>query len=147
MTLGFSVSIGTETKIESQLKPKRPKETPQSHFETEIDTCAAQATITGAQSDLRSPGDVAHGLRQPLQPGSQGLADPGGVAISPGRLNERPPGAPVAGPGEAFPPDRISGGALRWNKTDKRRGVSKRRTSPISATKVTATRNEAPRMA
>jgi hypothetical protein len=37
-TTEFSVSIGTEAKFQSQLKPKNPGRTLQSHIETEIDS-------------------------------------------------------------------------------------------------------------
>ena len=55
----------------------------------------AEAAIAGSQTDLRFPRDVAHRLRQPFQPGSQGLADPSGIAIGPGCLDQRPLRPPV----------------------------------------------------
>jgi hypothetical protein len=64
------------------------------------------------------------GFGQPLQPGSQGLADPSRIAIGPGRLDQRPPCAPIPRQGEALPPDRIAGRALRWNKTEERHQLS-----------------------
>src|ERR1700692_1104023 len=87
-----------------------------SHAARKFLACRAEAAITGAQTDLRLPGDVAHGLRQPFQPGSQGVADSCGIAICPGRLDQRPPRAPVAGQGETLPSDRIAGRALRRDK-------------------------------
>jgi hypothetical protein len=48
-----------------------------SHDDRQLLPRGAEATTAGAQTDLRLPGDVAHRLRQPFQPGSQGLADPG----------------------------------------------------------------------
>ncbi len=68
----------------------------------------AEATIAGAQTDLRFPGDVAHRLGQPFEPRSQGLADPCRITIGPGRLDERPPRAPVACQGEALPFDCVA---------------------------------------
>ena len=90
----------------------------------------------------------------------QGFADPGGIAIRPRGLDQRPPCAPVARQGEALPSDRIARRTLRWDKTEGRtlrwdkaeegHQLSWRiepRMSPIYAAKVTATRNDAPRIA
>ena len=59
----------------------------------------------------------------------------------PGRLDQRPPRAPVARQGEALSPDRIAGRTVRPEGKEGHR-LSWRiepRTSPISAAKVTAT--------
>jgi hypothetical protein len=55
----------------------------------------AEAAIAGAQTDLRLPRDVPHGLGQPFEPRSQCLADPRGIAIGPRRLDQRPTRAPA----------------------------------------------------
>jgi hypothetical protein len=49
-----------------------------------------------------------------------------GIAVCPGRLDERPPGAPVAGQGKALPPDRVAGRALCWNEAQERHQLSSR---------------------
>src|SRR5436305_804418 len=101
---------------------------------------ATEAAITGAQSHLRLPGDIKDCFRQPLEAYPEGLADPGGVAIGPSSLDQRSPGASIASERQTRAPDCIAGRALSWNESQKRhqlRRVSKRRTSPISAAKIT----------
>ena len=46
------------------------------------------------------------------------LADPGGIAIRPGRLDQRSTRAPIAGQGEALPSDPIAGRAFRRDKSE-----------------------------
>ena len=46
-----------------------------SHDDWKLLACGAEPTVTGAKADLRLPGDVAHGLRQAFEPGSQGIAN------------------------------------------------------------------------
>jgi hypothetical protein len=48
----------------------------------------------------------------PLEPGSQGVADAGWVAVGPGPFNEHAPGTPVAGEGEAGTSNPLPGRAL-----------------------------------
>jgi hypothetical protein len=61
----------------------------------------AQPAIAGAQPDLRFPGDVAHRFGQPFEPGPEGLADPGGITVGPGRLDQQPASRSIAGLGDA----------------------------------------------
>ena len=68
-------------------------------------------------------GDVAYGLRQSFQPGTQGVAHSCRIAIGPGCFDQRPPRAPVARQGEALPSDRIAGRALRWDQTEENQRV------------------------
>jgi|SRR5579862_1971689 len=73
---------------------------------------------------------------------SQGLADPGGITVSPSGLDQRPARAPVVGQGQPFASHRIAARAFRRHQPRNDiswRGVSNRRTSAISAAaKVTA---------
>lgn len=85
-----------------------------------------------------------------LEPGPQGLTDPGRIAVSPCRFDQGAAGASIAGEREARPANRVTGRAQprsRPRKAINCGGVSKRRTCPISAANISATRNEAPRMA
>jgi hypothetical protein len=63
----------------------------------------AEAAIAGAEPDLRLPGDVAHRFGQPLEPGSQGVADPGREAVGPRGLDEGPTGPAVPGEHQVYP--------------------------------------------
>jgi hypothetical protein len=110
----------------------------------------AQPAIPGAQADLPFPGNVANDFGQPFEPGPEGLADPGGVTVGPGCLDQHPAGAAIAARvsplRRTVSPVELSAGA-KPRKDISWRGLSNRRTSPISAAKVTATINEAPRIA
>ena len=102
-----------------------------------------EPTVTGAQANLRLPGDFANRFGQPLEPRLQGLADAGRIPVAPGTLDQYPPGTFVAGqcvrPARRTrsPVDRSDG--TRPRKAISGRGLSNRRKSPISETKVTAT--------
>lgn len=50
-----------------------------------------------AKPGLRPPGDLAHGLRQALEPDPNGLRHPGRIAIAPGALHQDATRPPVAG--------------------------------------------------
>jgi hypothetical protein len=96
------------------------------------------------------PGDVAHGFGQSVKPGYEGLADPGGITVGPGGFDQDPTSAAIAGQDEPLAAYRLAGRASAGTRPTKDiswRGLSKRRTSPISAVKVTATMNETPRIA
>ncbi len=95
-----------------------------SHDDRRLLARGAEAAIAGAQTDLRLPGDVTHGLGQPFEPGSQGIADSRRIAIGPGGLDQRPPRAPVARQSEALPSDGIAGRAFRWDETEERHQLS-----------------------
>ena len=103
------------------------------HDDGQLFTRGAEAAIASAQTDLRLPGDVAHGLGQPFEPRSQGLADPRRITIGPGRLDERPPRAPVACQRKTHPSDCIAGRTLRGTK-------SRGRTSAVAACRTAARR-------
>src|SRR5215470_8788371 len=62
---------------------------------------AGEFAIARAQPKLRLPGDLADrsGLR--LLPQPQLAADPGRETVTPGRLDQQPPGRAIAGLGEA----------------------------------------------
>ena len=109
----------------------------------------AEATIASAESDLRLLGYVANSLRQSLEPGSQGLADPGGIAVSQA-ASTKARRASIASERKARPADRIAGRELPRNQAKEGHQLRRRIEAahiPISAAKVTATRNEAPRIA
>ena len=88
------------------------------HDDGQLLARGAEPAVAGAKADLRFPGDIADGLRQSLQSGSQSLGDPCGIAICPGRLDQSAAGTAVARQGEAFPPDRLAGRTLRWDKAE-----------------------------
>src|SRR5690242_21347887 len=87
------------------------------------------------------------GFGEAFDAGSQCFADPGGITISPSGFNQGPPRASIAVKPLRFTvsPVELSAGTSPRNDISFR-GVSNRRTSPISAAKVTATKNEAPRI-
>ena len=58
-----------------------------------------EPAIAGAETELRLPGDGAHGFRQLLKSDAQSLADACRVAVSPRTLDEYAPGPPIAGQG------------------------------------------------
>ena len=63
---------------------------------------------------------------QPLEPGPQGLADPGGVAVGPGGFDQGPAGASIAGERQARAPDRVAGRALPRNQAEERHQLGRR---------------------
>lgn len=77
-----------------------------SHDHRRLLAGGAEAAIAGAKPDLPLPGKVADSLGQPLDPGPQGLADPGGVAASPCRVDQGAAGASIAGERTARPASR-----------------------------------------
>src|SRR5512144_3076477 len=73
--------------------------------------------IAGAETDLSLPGNVTDGLRQSLEPGSQGLADAGGIAVGPSPFDQHAPGAPITGEREASTSNGCAGRALGGDQT------------------------------
>ena len=122
-----------------------------SHDDRKLLACRVEPAIMGAKADLRLPGDVAHGLRQSFEPGSQGARSLASDSDR-SRLPRPAPAARAGCPLDVRPfrrmvsPVELSAGT-RPRKDISCLGVSNRRTSPISAAKVTATRNDAPRIA
>src|SRR6516162_7158811 len=55
-----------------------------------------EPTVTGAQANLRLPGDCANRFGQSLEPRLQGLADAGRIPVAPGTLDQYPAGTFVA---------------------------------------------------
>src|SRR6516162_8063744 len=106
-----------------------------------------EPTVTGAQASLRLPGDFANRFGQPLEPRLQGLADAGRIPIAPGTLDQARllPASVRPARRTRSPVDRSDG--TRPRKAISWRGLSNRRKSPISATKVTATPKETQRIA
>src|SRR6516165_8441419 len=68
-----------------------------------------EPTVTGAQGNLRLPGDCANRFGQTLEPRLQGLADAGRMAIAPSTLDQHPPGTFVASQCETAPPNPLAG--------------------------------------
>jgi hypothetical protein len=67
-----------------------------------------EPTVTGAQANLRLPGDGANRFGQPLEPRLQGLADAGRIPVAPGALDQYPPGTFVAGQCETGTPNPLA---------------------------------------
>ena len=49
-----------------------------------------EPTVTGAQANLRLPGDFTNRFGQPLEPGLQDLAEAGRIPVAPGTLDQYP---------------------------------------------------------
>ena len=80
---------------------------------------AVRPTVTGAQANLRLPGDCANRFGQPLEPRLQGLADAGRIPVAPGTLDQYPPGTFVAGQCETGTPNPLASRPLRWHQAEK----------------------------
>src|SRR6516164_8657839 len=71
---------------------------------------AGEPAAASAQPHLPLPGDVANGFRLVLLPQQQLTAKPGREAVTPGRLDQQPPGGAIAGLGD---PAAFDGGRTR----------------------------------
>ena len=72
----------------------------------------AHSTITSAESDLGSASDVADGLWQPFNAGSQGLTDACWIAIGPCPFDENAASTAIAGERKASSPHGVTGRTL-----------------------------------
>src|SRR5215467_14064307 len=77
---------------------------------------ASELAITGAQSQLCLPGDLADRPGLLLLSEPQLTADPSWEAVGPGRLDQQPAGRAVAGLGEAAAFDAGTARMLRWHQ-------------------------------
>ena len=78
-----------------------------------------EPTGTGAQANLRLPGDGANRFGQPLEPRLQGLADAGRMPVAPGTLDQDPAGTFVAGQCETGAPNPLASRPLGRHQAEK----------------------------
>jgi hypothetical protein len=71
-----------------------------------------EAAITGAEPQLRLPGNLADVFRQALLALEQGPGDPGSQALGPSSFHQDPPGMAIAGFGDTAPAHRGAAGVL-----------------------------------
>ena len=96
------------------------------HHHGQLLAGSTEPTIAGTQSELRFPGDVAHRLWQSLDAGSQSFADPGGIAVWPGSLDQCPAGTSISGQGQALASYCVAGRAFRRHQAEEGHQLARR---------------------